>query len=168
MSVETIVQEILKEIEENNSENLIVIGSDHGGFEYKEFLKPFLKELGYSVLDCGCYSKEPVDYPDFAYKTGKEFFNKSAKFGIFIDGAGIGSAIVLNKIKGIRAAHCSNTFEAYNARAHNNANFLTLGSRVIGTELMKLIVERFLNTEFEGGRHLKRVNKIIEIDNANR
>ncbi len=168
MSIEKIVEEILKEIDSSHCENLIVIGSDHGGFEYKEFLKSFLESLGYSVFDCGCFSKESVDYPDFAYKTGKEFFNKKAKFGIFIDGAGIGSAIVLNKIKGIRAAHCSNTFEAYNARAHNNANFLTLGSRVIGTELMKLIVEKFLTTEFEGGRHLKRVNKIIEIDNANR
>ncbi len=167
MSIEKIVKNILSEIE-SEEKNIIVIGSDHGGFEVKEKLKPFLESLGFKVYDCGCYSNDSVDYPDFAYKTGKEYFNKRAKFGIFVDGAGIGSAIVLNKLKGIRAAHCSNTFEAYNARAHNNANFLTLGSRVIGIELIKFIVEKFINTEFEGGRHLKRVNKIIEIDNANR
>ena len=164
MSVRDIVNEILNEIKGN----LIVVGSDHGGFGYKEFLKNYLEEKGYTVVDCGCYSEESVDYPDFALKCGKEFFEKNAKYGIFIDGAGIGSSIVLNKIKGIRAAHCSNTFEAYNARAHNDANFLTLGSRVIGIELMKFIVDKFLSTGFEGGRHLKRVNKIIEIDNANR
>ncbi len=167
MSIEGIVNDILNEIE-GVYKNIVVIGSDHGGFEYKEVLKPFIESSGFKVFDCGCFSKDSVDYPDYAYKTGMEFFNKNAVFGIFIDGAGIGSAIVLNKIKGIRAAHCSNTFEAYNARAHNDANFLTLGSRVVGIELIKFIVEKFLTTEFEGGRHLRRVEKIKDIDNANR
>ncbi len=160
------IEELVNEILNESGNNLIVIGSDHGGFDYKEFLKSYLSDLSYSVFDVGCFDKNSVDYPDFALKCAKEFFDKKANFGIFIDGAGIGSCMVLNKVKGIRAAHCSNTFEAYNARAHNNANFLTLGSRVIGIELMKLIVEKFLKTQFEGGRHLKRVNKIDEIDNA--
>jgi ribose 5-phosphate isomerase B len=162
MDIDKIVNEILSE-----NENTIAIGSDHGGFPFKKPVISHLKNLNFKVIDVGTYSNEAVNYPDYAHKVALEVSKGNAIFGIMIDGAGVGSAIVCNKVKGIRAAHCSNTFEAFNARAHNNANVLTLGSRVIGIELAKFIVTKFLTTDFEGGRHLNRVNLITKIENSN-
>jgi len=159
MDINKIVNEILSE------SNDIAIGCDHGGFSLKEPIVQHLKKIGYSVIDLGTFSEESVNYPEFAYKVAQAVANGNAKFGIMIDGAGVGSAITCNKVKGIRAAHCSNTFEAFNARAHNNGNILTLGSRVIGIELAKFIVSKFIETEFEGGRHQERINLISKIEN---
>lgn len=159
MDINKIVNEILTET------NIIAIGCDHGGFSFKKPIVNHLEKSGFNILDIGTYSEESVNYPEFAFLVAKAVTEGKAQFGIMIDGAGVGSAITCNKVKGIRAAHCSNTFEAFNARAHNNANILTLGSRVIGIELAKFIVTKFFETEFEGGRHQERVNLIHQIEN---
>lgn len=144
----------------------IVIGSDHGGFELKEKLKKWIVDkFSVEVIDVGTHSPESVDYPDFAIQVALKVANGEAEFGIMIDGVGVASAMVANKIPTIRAACCNEIFSAYNARAHNNANVLTMGSRVIGEEVAKRVVETFLTTEFEGGRHTRRVDKITAIEN---
>lgn len=138
----------------------IVIGSDHGGFELKEEIKLYLIGNRIEVEDVGIYSKETVDYPDIARKAIEIFRNRSFDFGILLCGTGQGMAITANKHRGIRAALCTNSYLAKMARLHNNANFLCLGGRVIGIELAKEIVDTFLKTEFEGGRHKLRLEKI--------
>lgn len=138
----------------------LALGSDHGGFKYKEALKKYLENLEYNVIDVGTHNQESCDYPDFAKKVGEKIQDKTAQYGIMIDGAGIGSAMVLNKMNGILAANCFNEFTAVNSKAHNNANVLTLGSNNMTVPLMQHIVKTWLNTEFQGGRHLRRVNKI--------
>ncbi len=142
----------------------VVIGSDHGGFAMKGELLSFIGELGYEVIDVGTYSGESCDYPDFAYAVAYSVSKGEAWRGIMMDGAGIGSSIVANKLPGVRAACCYNEFTARNSREHNDANVLTLGSRGIGIEAAKLIVKIFLTTWFSGGRHKKRVDKIIDIE----
>ena len=143
---------------------VVCIGSDHGGFAYKETLAPFLKDLGWKVIDVGTDSSRSCDYPDFAYAVAKMVAENRAGLGIMIDGAGIGSSIVCNKVTGIRAACAYNEFVAWNARAHNNANVLTLGSRTLGIEVCKRIVSTFLETEYEGGRHDRRVRKLQDVE----
>ncbi len=142
----------------------VAIGSDHGGFDYKSDLIPFIRELGYTVVDIGTDSTKSVDYPDFAYAVARTIAEGRAFAGVMIDGAGIGSAIACNKVPGIRAACAYNEFTAWNARAHNDANVLTLGSRTLGIEVCKSIVRVFLEQAFEGGRHAKRVQKISDIE----
>lgn len=143
----------------------VAIGSDHGdSFLLKEKLKPYLEELGYTVIDCGTYSPESVDYPDIAYAVAKKVANGSAWRGVIIDGAGIGSCMAANKVPGIRAALCYNQAMAHNSREHNNANVLTLGAGMIGLNLARQIVNTWLHTGFAGGRHERRVNKIMEIE----
>jgi len=149
----------------NGDRPLIAIGSDHGpSFPMKEALKPYLEELGYTVLDCGTYTPESVDYPDIAYAVAKQVANGTAWRGIIIDGAGIGSSMAANKVPGIRAALCYNQAMAHNSREHNNANVLTLGAGMVGLNLAKQIVDTWLKTDFAGGRHQRRVNKITEIE----
>jgi len=160
VNLNNIVDDILSE------QRGIALGTDHGGYALKEELKPFLEKMGFRIMDLGTFSSASVNYPDYALKVAHAVQSGQSRFGIMIDGAGIGSAIVCNKVKGIRAAHCANTFEAYNARAHNNCNILTLGARVIGIELIKRIVDTFLKTPFEGGRHQERVSLITEWENA--
>lgn len=143
---------------------IVAIGSDHGGFQMKETLKKFLVDLGYKVTDVGTNSEEPCDYPDFAYEVAKAVAEGEAWRAIMIDGAGIGSAMVANKVPNVRAACCHNEFVARNSREHNNANVLTLGSRVIGIEVAKEIVKIWLDSLFAGGRHKKRVGKIKDIE----
>jgi ribose 5-phosphate isomerase B len=148
-----------------NNRLIVAIGSDHGpSFPMKEALKPHLEELGYSPLDCGAFTPDSVDYPDIAYAVAKHVVNGAAWRGIIIDGAGIGSCIAANKIPGIRAALCYNQEMARNSREHNNANVLTLGAGMIGLNLARQIVATWLNTDFAGGRHKRRVNKITEIE----
>ncbi len=148
-----------------NGQTVIAIGSDHGpSFPLKEALKPHLEALGYTVLDCGTYTPDSVDYPDIAYAVAKQVANRAAWRGIIVDGAGIGSSMTANKIPGIRAALCYNQAMAYNSREHNDANVLTLGAGMVGPNLAKQIIEVWLNTEFGGGRHQRRVNKIEEIE----
>lgn len=143
---------------------VVALGADHGGFALKEVLRGYLRELGYSITDCGTHSSDPVDYPDIALEVAKMVAEGQAWRGIIVDGAGIGSAIAANKIPGIRASLCYDVSTARNAREHNDANILTLGGRLIGEELAKQIVKTFLETEFGGGRHSRRVEKISQIE----
>jgi ribose 5-phosphate isomerase B len=137
----------------------IIIGSDHAGFELKQHLIPFLKDLGYEVLDQGTYSEDSVDYPDFAHKVCEKVLEENI-FGIVICGSGQGVNMAANKHKGIRSALCWNTDLARLARQHNNANVLALAGRFTAHHYAKEIVKTFLNTPFEGGRHERRVQKI--------
>ena len=144
---------------------VVAIGSDHGpSFPLKEALKPFLEKLGYTPLDCGTFTPDSVDYPDIAYAVSKHVANGAAWRGIIIDGAGIGSSMAANKVPGIRAALCYNQAMAHNSREHNNANVLTLGAGMVGANLAQQIIQTFLQTDFGGGRHERRVNKITEIE----
>ncbi len=142
----------------------VAIGSDHGGFGYKEMLKPFIAEMGWQVLDVGADSEKSCDYPDFAFAVARAVALGKADFGVMIDGAGLGSAMVCNKVPGIRAACAYNSFTAWNARAHNDAQVLTFGSRTLGIEVCKSILKRFLATSFEGDRHQHRVDKITDVE----
>jgi ribose 5-phosphate isomerase B len=141
----------------------IGIGSDHGGFELKESIKEYLKQEGIEYVDYGTNSTESVDYPDFGKKVAEAVVSKEVDRGIVICGTGIGISISANKVSGIRCALCGDTFSARMSRAHNNANVLALGGRVTGVGLALDIVKEFLEGEFEGGRHARRVNKIDEI-----
>jgi ribose 5-phosphate isomerase B len=147
-----------------NASTLISLGSDHGGFQLKNVLKQYLLELGYTVLDVGTHSEEACDYPDFAYAVATMVARGDAQKGIIIDGVGVASAIVANKVPGIRAVPCSTEFVARSSREHNDANVLTLGGRVLGQEAAKAIVKVWLETWFGGGRHQQRVQKISQIE----
>lgn len=142
----------------------IALGADHGGFALKETLKPYLNELGYSPIDCGTDSAQSVDYPDFAFAVAQLVAKGEATWGIMIDGAGIGSCMVANKVPGVRASMCYDKSTAINSREHNNANVLTLGAGLIGSNLAKQIVKTWLETPFGGGRHARRADKIMEIE----
>jgi ribose 5-phosphate isomerase B len=145
---------------------VVALGADHGGYPLKEQLKGPLAEFGYQVLDLGTASAEAVDYPDFAVAVARAVAEGRAWRGIMIDGAGIGSAMAANKVAGVRAALCYDLTTAQNAREHNDANVLTLGGTLIGTRLAVDIVRTFLATEFGGGRHARRVDKINSLDAA--
>ena len=150
--------------EQSNKNRRIAIAADHGGFSLKENLKPYLQKQGYQVDDCGTHSNESVDYPDFAYAVAKKVSEGEAWRGIIIDGAGIGSCMVANKVPGVRAAMCYDHATALNSREHNNANVLTLGAGMIDSTLARQIVLTWLNTNFGGGRHARRVEKIMNIE----
>ncbi|MGL4628712.1 ribose 5-phosphate isomerase B [Cetobacterium sp.] len=138
----------------------IALGADHGGFALKEIVKKHLEGKGFEVLDKGCYSTDSVDYPTYAKSVANSVLDKEADFGILICGTGIGISIAANRFKGIRAALCSNTTMAKLTREHNDANILALGARMTGDILALEIVDEFLRTEFEGGRHLTRIEAI--------
>ncbi len=138
----------------------IAIGSDHGGFELKNILREYLKSLNHNVIDVGTDSKDACDYPDFAFKVAECVADNTANIGIMVDGAGIGSAMCANRVPGVLAATCNELYVTKNAREHNNANVMCLGSQVIGPGLAKKLVDTFIGTKFEGGRHQKRVDKI--------
>lgn len=142
----------------------IAIGSDHGGFKLKERLAFRLREKGYPVEDCGTNSTEAVDYPDFAVKVAEAVASGRCAWGIAVDGAGIGSAMVANKVPGVRAALCYDMSTAVNSREHNHANVLTLGAGLIGETLAWQIVEAWLGTAWGGGRHAARVAKIDAVE----
>jgi ribose 5-phosphate isomerase B len=141
------------------------IGSDHGGFELKQKLKPFLVQLGVSVRDFGTNSTDAVDYPDFALSVGRAVAGKNVDVGILIDGAGIGSAMAANKVSGVRAAACYSPELAKNSREHNGANVLTLGSGQTGFDDAKRIVQAFVTSSLTEDRHKQRVAKIVSIEN---
>lgn len=143
---------------------IVALGADHGGFGLKETLKGYLEENDYQVIDCGTHSPESVDYPDFARAVAQHVADGSAWRGIMVDGAGIGSCMAANKVPGVRAAMCYDHATASNSREHNNANLLTLGAGLIGPNLAKQITKTFLETEFGGGRHARRVDKIMAIE----
>jgi ribose 5-phosphate isomerase B len=138
----------------------IAIGSDHGGYLLKEDIKKHLNKCRIGVKDFGAFSEESVDYPDIGKKVAKAVASKRYKFGILVCGTGLGMSMVANRVKGIRAALCHNVYTAKMSRAHNDANILCLGGRVLKKALALKIVEAFLKTPFEGGRHLRRVRKI--------
>jgi ribose 5-phosphate isomerase B len=142
----------------------VALGADHGGYALKENLKAYLAELGYTVIDCGTKSSESVDYPDFAYAVARLISEGQAWRGIVVDGAGIGSCMAANKVPGVRAAMCYDHATAVNSREHNDANVLTLGGVLLGTSLARQIVKTWLETDFGGGRHARRVDKIMEIE----
>jgi ribose 5-phosphate isomerase B len=146
------------------SRRAVAIGSDHGGFEMKESLKNELEAGGYEVIDCGTFNQEACDYPDFAAEVARQVSAGVAWRGVMIDGAGIGSCMVANKVPHVRAAMCYDLSSAMNSREHNDANLLTLGAGLIGLNLAKQILKTWLSTEFGGGRHAKRVDKIISIE----
>jgi len=146
---------------------IIALGADHGGYRMKEMLASHLIQAGYQVLDCGTNSTEPVDYPDFAFSVAEKVGLGHAWRGIMVDGAGIGSCITANKVHGVRAALCYDHATAVNSREHNDANVITLGAGLIGDNLAQQIVDTWLATEFGGGRHARRVEKISAIENKN-
>ncbi len=149
---------------EGSVKKVVAIGADHGGFELKEILKPEISAMGFDVVDVGTNSKETVDYPDFAHAVAILVSRSKAWRGIVIDGAGIGSCIVANKVPGVRAGMAYDYSSAVNSREHNDTNVLTLGAGLIGATLAKQIVKTWLSTEFGGGRHAKRVDKIVSIE----
>ena len=142
----------------------IAIGCDHRGFALKQLLMPFLQTLGHSYQDFGSYDTVPVDYPDIARKVGEAVASGSCDCGILICSTGIGMCIAANKIRGVRAASCHNAFEAQRARSHNDANVLCLSGENTDAGSALEIVEPFLATDFEGGRHVQRVNKIRALE----
>ena len=156
------LQPVQKPIQEEKP--MIAIGSDHGGFRMKESLKAYLVELGYGVADCGTKDTNAVDYPDFAHAVALMVSKGEAWRGVVIDGAGIGSCMTANKVPGVRAAMCYDISTAINSREHNDANVLTLGAGQLGDSLVKQIVKTWLATDFGGGRHARRVDKIKAIE----
>ncbi len=146
----------------------IALGSDHGGYELKENIKKHLEEKGIEYVDCGTDSTESVDYPEFGQKVAETVKKGECERGIVCCGTGIGISISANKVPGIRCALCSDCYSARMSREHNNANVLALGARVIGRDLALEIVDIWIKTEFQGGRHERRVNKIADIENASR
>ena len=143
----------------------IAFGSDHAGFELKQHLVARLTEAGYSIIDHGTNSTESVDYPAFCVAAARSVVVGEADFGIVIGGSGQGEQLAANKVRGARAALCNCLYTARMARAHNDANVLSIGGRVVGIGLAEEIVDLFLTTAFEGGRHARRVDQITELEN---
>lgn len=142
----------------------IAIGSDHGGYELKEVIKALLSDEGIEYMDLGPENEESVDYPVYGQKVAEVVAGGQAERGIAICGTGVGISIAVNKIPGIRGSLCTNEYMAEMTRRHNNSNVLVLGGRVLGTELAKAIVKKWLYTEFEGGRHQRRLDEITAIE----
>ena len=143
----------------------IALGCDHGGVEHKNAILEHLKDRGFEVKDFGIYEVKSVDYPDIAKPVALSVANKEYDLGILVCGTGIGMSLAANKVKGIRAAVCSDHFSAKYTRLHNDSNVLCLGGRVIGIGTALELVDLFVDTQFEGGRHQLRVDKIMEIEN---
>jgi len=142
----------------------IALGADHGGYALKEKLATHLRERGYAIHDCGTHGTEAVDYPDFAHEVARRVGSGECRWGVIVDGAGIGSSMVANKVPGVRAALCYDLSSARNSREHNHANVLTLGAGLVGENLARQILDAWLETEWGGGRHAKRVEKIARIE----
>ena len=143
---------------------MIAIGSDHGGYALKEHIKAYLTSQGITCLDVGCNSPESCDYPIFGKAVGEAVASGQCEKGIVICTTGIGISISANKVKGVRAALCADSFTAEMTRRHNDSNVLALGAGVVGVNLADRIVDVFLSTEFEGGRHERRVNLMMDIE----
>lgn len=143
----------------------IGIGNDHAAVEMKEQVVAFLEELGHEVVNYGTDTNDSCDYPVYGEKVGRAVVDGDVECGILICGTGVGISIAANKVKGVRAVVCSEPYSAKLSKQHNNTNILAFGARVIGIELAKMIVEEWLNTEFEGDRHQRRVDMISDIEN---
>lgn len=142
----------------------IALGADHGGFHLKEKLATYLRDQGFTVRDCGTFDSDSVDYPDIAEAVAQLVSEGSCRWGVVIDGAGIGSCMAANKVPGVRAALCYDISSARNSREHNHANVLTLGAGLIGESLARQIVDAWLQTSYGPGRHARRVEKISQIE----
>lgn len=147
------------------SGDVLAIGCDHGGYELKNSIIAHLKEQGIEVKDFGTFDGAAVDYPEIALKVAGAITGGECKLGILVCGTGIGMSLAANKVKGIRAAACSETFSAKYTRLHNDSNILCLGGRVIGPGVACEMVDLFVNTKFEGGRHARRVDAVMAIEN---
>lgn len=145
----------------------IAIGNDHTALEMKNEMKKFLEEKGYEVIDYGTNSTESCDYPVYGEKVGSAVANGEADLGLAICGTGVGISLACNKVKGIRCCVCSEPYTAKLSRMHNDSNVLAFGARVIGTEMAKMITEEWLNAEYEGGRHQRRVDQVMDIERRN-
>ena len=143
---------------------MIALGCDHGGFALKNEIKKHLDELGIEYKDYGTYTEQSCDYPIYGEAVANAVASGECEKGLLFCGTGVGISLAANKVKGIRAVVCSDCFSAEMSRRHNNANILSLGGRVVGTGLAQKIVDIFLNTPFEGGRHERRVNMLMEIE----
>jgi len=143
----------------------IALGSDHAGLNLKKEIIKHIEKKGLEIKDCGTYTLDSCDYTDFGEKVANEVVSGNYELGILVCGTGIGISIAANKVPGIRAASCSDTFSAHACREHNNANILAIGERVVGVGLALDMVDAFLNAKFEGGRHANRVDKITAIEN---
>lgn len=143
----------------------IVIGNDHSAVELKNIIKAHLEEKGYEVMNVGTDTSDSCDYPVYGEKVGQAVASGEADLGIAICGTGVGISLAANKVKGIRACVCSEPYTAKLSRMHNNSNVLAFGARVVGSELAKMIVDEWLAAEFEGGRHQRRVDMIMDIEN---
>ncbi|MGQ9561187.1 MAG: ribose 5-phosphate isomerase B [Candidatus Oleimicrobiaceae bacterium] len=155
-------EDVAKSVSKRDSS--VSLGSDHAGYRLKEHLKALLAQRGHLVIDRGAFSEAPVDYPDIALQVAQDVSQRRAGRGIIVDGAGIGSAIVANKLPGVRAANCCSVAAAKSSREHNDANILTLGAAMVDTTTATQIVEVWLNTDFAGGRHERRVKKILKVE----
>ena len=171
--VERVVREVLSERGDGPArqeapsarDTRVAVGADHGGFALKEMLKEYLsEELGYRVKDVGTDSDASCDYPDFALKVARAVASGECAFGVMIDGAGIGSSMAANRVPGVLAACCHDVKTVVNSREHNNANVLTIGSGVVGRGLARQMVRVWLTTDFAGGRHDRRVRKILDVE----
>ena len=169
--VEKVVRDVLREseagepLESSASSRSVAIGSDHGGFALKEMLRAYLAdELGDHVVDVGTHDDAPCDYPDYALKVADAVASGCCERGIMIDGAGIGSSMAANRVPGVLAACCHDVRTVLNSREHNCANVLTLGAGIVGRGLARQMVRVWLETEFGGGRHERRVKKILDLE----
>ncbi|MHB8191370.1 MAG: ribose 5-phosphate isomerase B [Ferrimicrobium sp.] len=143
---------------------VVAIGSDHAGFQLKEIVRVHLEDAGAVLIDFGTFSEEPTDYPLFCQPTAEAVAKGAAALGVVVGGSGQGEQIVANKVRGIRAALCYNELSAQLARRHNDANVLSLGARLLGTDLALSIVDAFFAASFDGGRHLRRIGQITEVE----
>ncbi|MCK6605819.1 MAG: RpiB/LacA/LacB family sugar-phosphate isomerase [Ignavibacteriaceae bacterium] len=150
---------------DDEAKGVVSVGCDHNGFQIKQVLMQMLKDSGFVVKDEGCYDSSPADYPEIAFRVAKAVSAGEAAFGVVIDATGNASAIVANKIKGVRAAVCYNEFTADSARSHNNSNLLALGAKSLGEETIKSVLKTFINTPYQGGRHQKRLDMMLKIEN---
>ena len=144
----------------------IALGCDHGGYALKEQIKTWIAQMGHETEDFGCYNLDSCDYPDFGAAAARAVSEGKCEMGIVVCTTGIGISIAANKIKGIRCAHCADCLQAQLTRQHNNANMMAIGAGFTGPNMAKQMVEVFLSTEFEGGRHERRVNLMMDIENA--
>ena len=142
----------------------IALGSDHGGYELKEYIKTVIEKMGHEYVDFGCYNLDSCDYPDFGAAAAKAVAAGECEKGIVVCTSGIGISITANKVKGIRCAHCADCLQAEMTRRHNDANVMAIGAGFTGKNMAERMVEVFLTTEFEGGRHQRRVDKMMALE----
>jgi ribose 5-phosphate isomerase B len=154
------------DINQNKKLNKVCLASDHTGFKMKQIIAKYLSSINYEVIDIGTYNEDSCDYPDFAADCVQKVLKREVDFGLILDATGIPSAITANKFKGIRAATCYNEFSAKSAREHNNANVLVMGAKSLGEETILSILKTWMNTDFAGGRHQKRLDKITIIEKS--